>query len=79
MAFIILQIITDRYKWESNALLFIDKRSMTIYLFHQQVIYYFIILLNGMINPYLHMLIMFVGGFTVSLFVANVLMKFIAK
>lgn len=77
MAFIILQKIADKVKWKEGKVFgFLSKKSMPIYLFHQQVIYIFVTWLNGLINPYLHAGINFVGAMVVSLLISAILMKF---
>ncbi len=77
MAFVILQKIADKVKWkESKAFGFLSKNSMPVYLFHQQVIYIFVTWLNGLINPYLHAGINFIGAMVVSLLISEILMKF---
>lgn len=52
------------------------KFSMPIYLFHQQIIYLLIFLLNGMISPYLHVWINFAGALILSAALSAILMKF---
>ena len=55
MAFFVLQKIANHVKWkESKAFALFSKHSMPIYLFHQQVIYFVIYWLNGLLNPYIH-------------------------
>ncbi|MBQ9167422.1 MAG: acyltransferase, partial [Oscillospiraceae bacterium] len=77
MAFVILQKIADKVKWkESKVFGFLSKDSMPVYLFHQQVIYIFVTMLNGLINPYLHAGINFIGAMVVSLLISAILMKF---
>ena len=77
MAFVILQKITDKIKWkESKVFGILSKNSMPVYLFHQQVIYIFVTWLNGLINPYLHSGINFIGAMVVSLLISSILMKF---
>ena len=77
MAFVILQKITDKIKWkESKVFGILSKNSMPVYLFHQQVIYIFVTWLNGLINPYLHAGINFIGAMVVSLLISSILMKF---
>jgi len=49
---------------------------MQVYLFHQQIIYVFITLLNGIINPYLNAAINFAASLVLSLLISALLMKF---
>ncbi len=77
MAFVILQKIAEKIKWQENKVLeFLSKNSMPLYLFHQQAIYIFVTWLNGLINPYLHAGVNFVGAMIISLLISIILMKF---
>lgn len=77
MAFVVLQKLANRVNWkESKVFSVLSKNSMPVYLFHQQVIYVFISLLNGVINPYLHAGINFIGAMAISLLISTLLMKF---
>ena len=76
MAFVVLQKIAYKINWENKFFGFLSKRSMGVYLFHQQVIYFTIYWLNGMINPYIHTGINFVIAIIVSLAITSVLLKF---
>lgn len=77
MAFVVLQKLANRVKWKENKVFtLLSKNSMPVYLFHQQVIYVFISLLNGVVNPYLHSGINFIGAMVISLFISTLLMKF---
>ena len=76
MAFVVLQKIADKIKWENKIFNFLIKRSMGVYLFHQQVIYFAIYLLNGIINPYLHTGINFAISMVVSLVITSILLRF---
>lgn len=76
-AFVVLQKLANRVNWkESKVFTLLSKNSMPVYLFHQQVIYVFISLLNGVINPYLHAGINFIGAMFISLLISTLLMKF---
>ena len=77
MAFVVLQKLANRVNWkESKVFTLLSKNSMPVYLFHQQVIYVFISLLNGVINPYIHAGINFIGAMVISLIISTILMKF---
>ncbi len=77
MAFVILQKLADRVKWKDSTIFgFLSKNSMPVYLLHQQVIYIFIVLLNGVINPYIHSLVNFTGAMLISLLICFLLTKF---
>lgn len=77
MAFVVLQKLANKVNWkESKVFTLLSKNSMSVYLFHQQIIYVFITLLNGVINPYLHAGINFIGAMVISLIISTLLMKF---
>lgn len=77
MAFVILQKLADKLAWQENkAFQLISKQSMPIYLFHQQVIYFFIYWFNGVVNPYVNASINFVGAMAISMLLSSVLLKF---
>ena len=76
MAFVILQKISGKIKWKKSKVFgLLSKNSMPIYLFHQQIIYLFIYLLNGYLNPYIHATLNFVGALLVSLAISFAFMK----
>lgn len=54
----------------------LSKNSMTIYLFHQQIIYFTILWLNGKVNPYVNSFINFVVSLFLSSLISTMLMKF---
>lgn len=76
MAFVVLQKLAVKIKWNGTVFACFSKHSMVVYLLHQQVIYFFIYFLNGLVNPYLHAAINFVGAMSISLMLASVLLKF---
>ena len=49
---------------------------MTIYLFHQQIIYVCLYALNGLVNPYIHATINFIVAMISSSIISLILMKF---
>lgn len=76
MAFVVLQKIADKVNWNHKFFALFSKRSMVVYLLHQQIIYFFIYWLNGVINPYINAMVNFAGALGVSLLLATVLLKF---
>ena len=76
MIFLLLQKLADSINWKNKYFAFISDKSMVVYLFHQQMIYFTISLLNGLINPWLHAGINFVFSFGLSLIFAMILKKF---
>lgn len=78
MIFVVLQKIAIVFnEWKQNkAFMFLNRNSMQIYLFHQQVIYFSIVLLNGKVNPYIHGITNFLVSLIVSLTISFVLTRF---
>ncbi|MBO5868925.1 MAG: acyltransferase [Oscillospiraceae bacterium] len=76
MAFVVLQKIGEKVKWNKPHFSFVSKRSMVVYLFHQQVVYFLIYWFNGILNPYLHAAVNFVVSMAISLGIATVLLRF---
>lgn len=74
MSFVILQKIAPKANF--RMLQKLATYAMPIYLFHQQMIYLFIFLLNGVVHPVLHSVINFIGGLGISLLISFLLMKF---
>lgn len=77
MAFFVLQELAERLHWKNSRILaFLERNAMTTYLFHQQVIYFSLALLNGVVNPYFNALLNFVAAMAVSLVLGELLRKF---
>ena len=77
MGFIVLQRIAKVVEWDKRKVLgVLANYSMPIYLFHQQLVYLLIILLNGKINPYMHVIINFIVVFFASLLISVIMSKF---
>lgn len=77
MAFVVLQKIANRTDYQNSRLFnCLSNCSMTIYMLHQQIVYLFIVILNGVVNPYLNASVNFLGSLTISIAVALVLKKF---
>ena len=77
-AFVCLQKLADFLSsWKNNKFFTaLSKYSMPMFLFHQQIIYISISLLNGAIHPYLHGILNFVISSAVSFAISFILMKF---
>ena len=76
-AFFVLQKLAQCLSWEENrCFVFLKKRTMPIFLLHQQVIYYSIFLFNGAVHPYIHVVINYVSAMIVSLLVTMLMMRF---
>lgn len=76
MAFFVLQGIASVIRWDTKFFKFLSDKSMTVYLFHQQLIYFTITWLNGVLIPELHFVVNFVFSFVLSLILSIVLEKF---
>lgn len=76
MAFAVLQKIGDKINWNNGFFRFLSKRNMVVYVLHQQVIYFCIVWLNGLINPYINAAVNFFVSLGISLLLATVLLKF---
>ena len=76
MAFTVLQAVAQRVNWDNKVFAFLSRRSMTVYLFHQQIIYLVICLFNGVVNLYLNAALNFIVAMAGSLLMATVLHKF---
>jgi peptidoglycan/LPS O-acetylase OafA/YrhL len=78
MAFVLLQKIANKLsRWKENRVFMrLSKYSMSMYLLHQQVIYFCIAILNGILNPYLHAGVNFFISMVVSFLISAILMRF---
>ncbi len=75
--FFILQSVAEHISWNRcRVLLALQRTSMPIYLFHQQIIYFVIRFLNGRVHPMLHMLINFGVSISASFLIASLLLKY---
>lgn len=77
MAFFALQWLAKKVRWKENNIFgFFAKHSMVIYLFHQQIIYFTIRELNGLLNPYVHAMVNFVCATIISAAISALIMRF---
>ena len=77
MAFSVLQKIAMSVNWRDCSLFrFLSRSSMTVYLFHQQIVYIFVFWFNGVLNPYLHAGVNFLAAMGVSLLIATIFRRF---
>lgn len=77
MAFMVLQWLAERVRWqESKVFGMLQRSAMPVYLFCQQVTYWVIVALNGLLNPYLHAAVNFAAALFVSVLISWVLMRF---
>ncbi len=76
MAFSILNNIAQMSKWKKRRKVkILSSYSLPIYLFHQQIIYISIIILNGKMNPWGIAIINFIVAFVGSFIISKMLMK----
>lgn len=77
MSFFILHGLADKVNYRKNKLFStFSKQSMSIYLIHQQVIYFTIMIFNGKVNSYLNASINFIVALFVSSLISKSLMKY---
>lgn len=77
MAFFVLQRIANTINWkESKLMQFLSKRSMTIFLFHQQIIYFTTIIFNGKVNAYINVLLNFFVAIGLSVLISCILERY---
>ena len=72
--FLVLQKLGSRIRWDNKVMRFIGERSMVVYELHQQIVFFCIYFLNGLIPPYVHALINFLIAFSLSLGIASLLL-----
>lgn len=76
MAFLVLQKLASCFDWQNNKLLqAFTKKSMAIFLLHQQIIYFTITAFNGKVNPYMNALINFMVAIGGAYLISSVLFK----
>lgn len=76
MAWTTLQMLANKIEWQdSNIFKALSAYSMPMYLFHQQIIYFTIVWLNGKVNPWANAGINFVVALIGSFVISYVLMK----
>lgn len=76
-AFVVLQEIAGKTNWKKNkTFATLSRYSMPMYLFHQQIIYFVIVWLNGRINPYINAGLNFIISCAGAMAISWVLMRF---
>lgn len=77
MAWSVLQVLAFHVDWEhSNWFKVLASYSMPMYLFHQQIIYFCIFALNGLINPWLNATLNFGISMICSFIISAMLMRY---
>lgn len=66
MAFFLLLALARRMHWQTHFFTSLSKASYPIYLFHQQIIYIILYLLNGVISPFPLMMVAFIIATAIS-------------
>ena len=75
MAWTFLQFLADIANWKNSKLFItLSSLSMPMYLFHQQIIYFTIVWLNGKVNPWINAGVNFVGALIGSLLISLIVM-----
>ncbi len=76
MAWTTLQVAASKIHWQENtAFKTLMNYSMSMYLFHQQIVYFTISALNGVVNPWINAGVNFVVAIWGSLVISTLLMK----
>ena len=76
MAWTVLQALALHIHWQdSKAFKTLASYSMPMYLFHQQIIYFTITALNGVVNPWINAGVNFVVAIAGALIISAVLMR----
>ena len=76
MAWTTLQLVAKKVNWQKNKFFsLLSSYSMPMYLFHQQVIYFTIIWLNGKVSPWINAGINFVVALIISFVISSILMR----
>ena len=74
--FLCLTALGNYIRWDNNKYFkCLFEYTMPLYLFHQQFIYFTVILLNGRIKPWIHVGVNFIIAFIGSLFISCILMR----
>ena len=75
MGSMVLIRIGNRIEWKSSHLFMVlASSSMIMFLIHQQIIYFTLLLLNGLISPVMNVLVNFCISLVIS-FIISVLIK----
>lgn len=76
MAWIVLQASASRTNWQGNRVFqTLASYSMPMYLFHQQIIYFTITALNGVVSPWINVGVNFVVALGGSFLISALMMK----
>ena len=73
--YVICTLISNRVSLNNKFYKIIEKHSFGIYLFHQQIIYFTIVTFNGIVSPFIQILLSFCISITISLILSYLLEK----
>ena len=77
MAFVVLEKLANHVDWKSSKVFgAISKKNMSIYLFHQQIIYFSVLFFNGKVSPYIHAILNFAAAFGGAIVITAILSKY---
>ena len=75
-AFHCLDLLANRIKWNNKRIFnVLQKYSMPMYLFHQQIVYCCISITNGKINSYINAFIIYIITVCGSLLISKIMMS----
>lgn len=74
-AFETLNALAEKNRWKKSWFTVLSSKTMPMYLFHQQIIYFCILLLNGKVNPYINAFANLLFALIGSCLISTVLMK----
>lgn len=77
LIYVVCDVLVNKKKIKLNGKLYklLEENSFGIYLFHQQIIYFCIILLNGIVHPIIQCLISFIVATSTSLLMSVIFKK----
>ena len=77
ICFWLFQKIADKINYrQSKAFGALSKNSMGIYLFHEQIMYFSVFYLNGVVGPYTNAAVNFIVSLILSLAISNAMLKY---
>ena len=76
MAWIVLQMLSNHIQWkDSRAFNKLSTYSMPMYLFHQQIIYFSLTILDGVVNPWINAGVNFIVATVGAYIISSIIMK----
>lgn len=74
-AFVLLQRLVTYFIQDNKVIKYLSKHTMTVYLVHQQILYYVISWINGFVSPIVMVLINFIFALVLSLMISVLMQK----